>query len=99
MTNSRLYTRNTLKAAVLAVLIVMSLDALSQSTTFETSQGQRTSTYQEGIAYYKALAKGSRHIQMTQKGPTDSGYPLHLVLISKSGEFDIDKLKKDGIIY
>ena len=87
---------NALKVTMLAVFIALSLDSLSQSTIFESSQGKRTSTYQEGIDYYKALAKGSRYIQMTQKGPTDSGYPLHLVLISKSGEFDIARLKADG---
>ncbi|CAG5069432.1 hypothetical protein DYBT9623_02168 [Dyadobacter sp. CECT 9623] len=65
-------------------------------TRFELSGGKQTPTYQEGIAFYQKLAKNFPQIQITEKGPTDSGLPLHLVLYSKNKEFDIRKLKSQG---
>ncbi len=65
-------------------------------TRFEKSGGKQTPTYEEGIGYYQHLAKNFPQIQMQQKGLTDSGRPLHLVLYSRNKVFDIRKLKAQG---
>ncbi|HEV7383129.1 MAG TPA: M14 family metallopeptidase, partial [Dyadobacter sp.] len=65
-------------------------------TRFETSGGMQTPTYEEGIAFYKKLAKDFPQIQISEQGPTDSGKPLHLVLYSGNKVFDIQKLKAQG---
>jgi hypothetical protein len=65
-------------------------------TRFETSGGKQTPTYEEGIAFYKLLAKNFPQVQITEKGLTDSGKPLHLVLYSRNKVFDIKKLKSQG---
>ena len=74
------------------LLITLSVTA-QYKTRFETSGGTETPTYEEGIEFYKTLAKDFPQIQITEKGLTDSGKPLHLVLYSKSKTFDIKKLK------
>ena len=65
-------------------------------TVYEKSTHLETSTYQEGISFYKDLANKYPEISIIEKGLTDSGYPLHTVIISKSGEFDISNLKSEG---
>jgi hypothetical protein len=74
------------------LLITLSVSGQYQ-TRFEASGGKQTPTYQEGIDFYKLLAKDFPQIQITEKGLTDSGKPLHLVLYSKNEIFDIKKLK------
>jgi Zinc carboxypeptidase len=65
-------------------------------TTFEKSNFQRTSTYQEGMAFYKELEKSDNRVKIIEKGGTDAGVPLHLVLIASDGDFDIASNKKKG---
>ncbi|MDQ6476935.1 M14 family metallopeptidase [Dyadobacter sp. LHD-138] len=77
-------------------LCISTLAAAQYETRFEKSGGKETPTYQEGIAYYKLLAKNFPQIQFSTKGPTDSGEPLSLVLYSKNKTFDIKKLKAQG---
>jgi hypothetical protein len=80
-----------------ALLLFLSTFASAQYTThFEKSDGKETPTYEEGIAYFKLLAKNFPQIQITEKGLTDSGKPLSLVLYSKNKTFDIKKLKAQG---
>ena len=83
---------------MLLACLILTLPSLGQGllTTYEKSDHQETSTYQKGIAFYKALAEKYPEVRMIEEGPTDSGYPLHVVLISKSRDFDIQQLKKDG---
>lgn len=60
----------------------------AQQTAFEKSNGKKTATYFEIIDWYTSLAKSSSKIKMLAMGPTDAGYPLHLVLVSNNGHFD-----------
>ena len=69
-------------------LIMLSVIACSQETTFEKSQGKETATYFEAIQFYKALSSSYHQIKFLSKGATDAGYPLNLVLISNNGKFD-----------
>jgi len=78
----------------LLICLVTSFPAFAQyQTRFEKSDGTQTPTYEEGIAFYKQLAKNFPQIQITEKGQTDSGKPLHLVVYSRNKTFDISKLK------
>lgn len=65
---------------------------------FELTDGKETSTYFEIIDFWKKLDQHSSKIQMVEKGITDSGYPLHLVLIDSSGEFDLEKIRQQNKI-
>ncbi len=55
-----------------------------------------TATYFESIAYYKLLDKNCDNIQVNAYGMTDSGYPLHEVIITNDGVFDPELIKKNG---
>ena len=52
--------------------------------------------YPEVIAAYKKLDGKYRNAKLLQYGPTDSGNPLHLFVISKSGIFNPKTLREKG---
>jgi len=73
--------------------------ATSQTLTpFEKDTNHNiTPTYQEVIAFYDVLAKDHTDIfQFQPYGNTDSGYPLHLGVLSRNGDFDVAKIKADN---
>jgi hypothetical protein len=85
--------------STLTFLLLLCLAAHSHAqypTRFEQSGGTQTATYAEGIAFYQRLARDFPQIRISAQGPTDSGYPLHLVLYSRNRVFDIAKLKAQG---
>ena len=59
-----------------------------QKTVFETSAGKESATYFEVINFYMDVDSASPVIKMLTMGETDSGYPLHLVLVSSDKKFD-----------
>ncbi len=70
--------------------------AQNMKIPFELTDGNQTSTYFETIDFWKNIAEKSDKIQITEKGMTDSGFPLHLVLIQNSGEFDLKKIQSEN---
>ena len=46
-----------------------------------------TATYQETIAFYEALAAQYPQLKLEAHGSTDSGFPLHLAILSTDGAF------------
>src|ERR1700750_2031072 len=62
-------------------------------TRFDTSQGKETPTYEEIIAFWKKMDAASPMVKMMEMGPTDAGYPLHLILVSSDKDFDIASIK------
>ena len=64
-------------------------------TPFEKNRNT-TATYQEAIVYYEKLAKAFPQIQLSKHGMTDSGYPLHTVVVSKDGDFDPASIREKG---
>ncbi len=63
------------------------VDAFSPlQTPFEKDENY-SSSYQEVIDYYKLLDQSSLYIQVSEFGMTDSGQPLHEVVIDKSKSF------------
>lgn len=67
-------------------------------TKFEKSKGKETSTYFETISYFKNLAKTYPEISFKEIGETDSGYPLHIVVLNPEKEFDFKKLENKNVI-
>ncbi len=57
-------------------------------TIYEKSNKLETATYQEGIAFWKALAGHYPQLQLFEYGQTDSGYPLHLAVLSPTQDFN-----------
>ena len=55
-----------------------------------------TPTYPEIISIYEAFAKQSSSCKLFSFGTTDVGKPLHLLVISKSKEFDPETLRKQN---
>ena len=56
-----------------------------------------SATYQQVIAFYEALAVAyPGKVQLTAHGTTDSGYPLHQLVVSMDGDFNPASLKAKG---
>lgn len=64
------------------------------TTKYERTKGEETVTYHECIAYYKQLVKRYPQLKMMEIGQTDSGYPLHLVILSMDKDFNFVSLHK-----
>ena len=64
--------------------------AAAWRTPFENDPaGNTTATYAECIAYYQKLAAAyPGQMKMAEAGPTDSGQPLHEVVLSADGDAD-----------
>ncbi len=60
----------------------------AQTTRYEKSNGTETTTYEECIAFYEALAKKYDQVKIFDDGKTDIGKPLHLIVLSKDKTFD-----------
>lgn len=63
-------------------------------TKYEQSNYQETPTYPEAIAWWKMMDKRFPQIKMLTMGPTDAGFPLHLIIVSADQDVDIASLKK-----
>lgn len=77
--------------------LLMMQSSKAQLTVFEKSGGTQTATYFEAINYYQGLAKkyGSK-IKVTERGNTDAGYPLHVVLVDNNNVFEPAKWHSSG---
>jgi len=80
---------------VIIVLWITSFPALAQLTTrYEKTSGSETSEYEEVIDFYNNLAQKSDKLQIQEKGMTDSGRPLHVIIYDQDREFDPAKWKQ-----
>lgn len=66
------------------------------TTTFERSNGMETSTYEEGIEFWKKLDKNFVKLKLLEYGTTDAGMPLHLAVLSTERDFKPESIKKKG---
>lgn len=84
-------------------LLLGSFSAFGQPfiTRYEKSGGTESPTYPEIIAWWKTLDAAHPAIKMMEMGPTDAGYPLHLILVSTDKSFDLTKARqqKKNIIF
>ncbi|MEP6674304.1 MAG: M14 family zinc carboxypeptidase [Ferruginibacter sp.] len=73
---------------LLPVFILISYYSNAQQCRFEISNGKQSATYFEAVNWYKDLDRSSAMISVKEMGPTDAGYPLHLVMLSSDAKFD-----------
>jgi hypothetical protein len=77
------------------VLALFTSAALAQQTPYERSGFKVTSTYEEAIFFYRTLAMAHpKQAKLLTYGLTDFGEPLHLLVLSKLGDFDPNSLRK-----
>jgi hypothetical protein len=81
---------------LLSLLLPVLASAQSHVTLFETSKGAQSPTYPAVISWWKALDAAYPAVSMQEAGPTDAGFPLHLILVSADGKFDIAAAKRAG---
>lgn len=63
-------------------------DKTDWRTPFEKGNGNTTATHAECIAYYQKLDAAYPEILLREAGSTDSGQPLHEVVVSLDGKFE-----------
>lgn len=63
-------------------------------TVFEENSN-KSASYSEAISFYTSLAK-NKNVQMNAVGRTDSGNPLHEVIVTNDGVFDPAKVRASG---
>ncbi len=83
---------------LLSFLLSNSLYAQSNSTRptpFEQNENH-TATYEEAISFYQELAKKSALVNIVEEGLTDSGKPLHTVIISEKPVLNRQEAEKDN---
>jgi len=80
----------------LLAAILISLEASSQNltTVFEKSDGKESPPYEAIIDWWKKMDAASPKVKMLTMGPTDAGYPLHLILVSMDGDFNLESNRK-----
>jgi hypothetical protein len=77
------------------VMLFLSAKAFAQTTPYEHSHQQETSTYEEAITFYENLAKTyPLQAKLFTYGSTDFGKPLHLLVLSKQKVFDPIAIRK-----
>ena len=74
-------------------LFISFANAQNFETVFEKSLGKETATYHQTIDFYNRLAKQYPEITLIEKGITDSGFPLHLVIYNSTGNTNLSHLK------
>lgn len=74
-----------------SITLIMAQD--HHHSTLHKSENNQTPTYLEVIEYYQAISNESQLVQVSEFGLTDSGYPLHEVVISNDQSFSPNKEK------
>lgn len=78
------------------VMMNVSFAQMNFMTGFEVDHNT-TPTYQEVISFYVRLAAAyPQQLQVEPFGMTDAGYPLHVAVLSKDGDFDPNSIRRKG---
>lgn len=85
-----------MKNLLFLFLVSISLSASAQtiSTKFEQSRGMESPDYFAIVDWWKKLDAQAAEVKMLTMGPSDAGYPLHLVMVSNDKDFDPVSLRK-----
>jgi hypothetical protein len=85
-----------MRRLLLALLMIISLSLSAQNipTRFEQSNGKESPPYEEIISWWTKMDVASAKVKMLKMGPTDAGFPLHLILVSNDGDFNISSQRK-----
>ena len=82
------------KLLLVAILFPASLLSQTLLTKYERSGKKETPTYHEIISFWKQLDQASPNIIIQAMGPTDAGFPLHMVLVNNEKDFSISSIKR-----
>lgn len=78
-------------------LLLLSHLGWSQVTPFEQSPDKNsTATYEQIVPFYQQLAQKHDQVKVMRYGLTDSGEPLHLIVLSKDRIFDPATIRKQN---
>lgn len=82
------------KTMLFTFSVMLFYGASAQLTTlFEQSNGRESPAYADIISWWKMMDKKFNTINMVEMGPTDAGFPLHLITISNNGDHNLDRLR------
>jgi Zinc carboxypeptidase len=85
--------------AIIALLITFQIISFQTSaqtitTKFEQSGGTETPDYYGIIDWWKKLDDKYPQVKMLTMGPSDAGFPLHLIIVSNDRDTDLASLRK-----
>src|SRR5687768_15508267 len=66
------------------------------TTRFEQSNGKESPPYHEIIDWWQKLDQRSGKVKMLTMGPSDAGFPLHLVMIASNGDHNTANIRKNN---
>ena len=88
-----------MKKTILLSLFILSFSCkkttestINFTTQFEKTEGKETPEYKDIISYYEQLAEAYSQISLFSFGQTDAGKPLHLVVYSAEGIYNVDEI-------
>lgn len=82
---------------ILSLMLAASPSAAKEWTTeFERSNGLRTATYDETIAYCRRLDQASKWIRFESFGKSGEGRDLPLLIVDKDGDFTAERAHQHG---
>ncbi|HEY1024755.1 MAG TPA: M14 family metallopeptidase [Sphingobacteriaceae bacterium] len=85
------------KISVALGLLCFAFTGWAQQAPFEKNSTKNiTATYDQIMPFFEALAKKYDQIKIFRQGLTDSGKPLHLVVLSKDKNFDALTIQKQN---
>jgi hypothetical protein len=81
---------------ILLILCFAVTNSFAQNITtkFEQSGGKESPIYPEIIDWWKKLDAVSPYVKMIEMGPSDAGFPLHLIVVSTDKDFNFESLRK-----
>ncbi|MBI3137941.1 MAG: M14 family metallopeptidase [Sphingobacteriales bacterium] len=83
-------------SALLSLLIVINGFSQGITTKFEQSGGKQSPPYGEIIDWWKKLDEKSGKVKMLTMGPSDAGFPLHLVVVANNGDYNFEQIRKNN---
>ncbi|MBE9519168.1 MAG: peptidase M14, partial [Bacteroidetes bacterium] len=87
-----------LETLIFAIFLSLMVNAQESSwiTTFETSNGHRTATYDEVIDYSKRLADASPQLNYEIMGYSAGGYEIPILILNKTGLSSPEEVRASG---
>lgn len=79
----------------LLIALLLCVNSFAQKTAFELDSNT-TCTYPELISFYKTLAAKYPQCRLSEQGLTDSGLPLHLLVLSEDNIFTPEEARRRG---
>lgn len=83
-----------LLAIAAIILFTLHSEAQTITTKFEQSGGTETPDYYGIIDWWKKLDDKFPQVKMLTMGPSDAGFPLHLIVVSNDRDTDLASLRK-----